>query len=140
MKKYIGVKIVQAEPMSEQKYRGNELDHFNDYPGYKVTYPDGYVSWCPKKQFEEANREISDMTFGMAIEALKKGFRVSRSGWNGKGMWLKAMQSTYGVIDLGEHGIIKAMPWIGMRTATEEFVPWLASQTDILSEDWGIVE
>ena len=49
MKMYIGSKIIQAEP--EEK---------NGQPGYKVLYPDGYVSWSPKAVFEEAYREVSD--------------------------------------------------------------------------------
>lgn len=47
MKNYIGVKIVKAEPQEK-----------NGVPGYKVKYPDGYVSWSPKDVFEEAYREL----------------------------------------------------------------------------------
>ena len=47
MKNYIGAKIVKAEP---QKKDGQ--------PGYKVKYPDGYVSWSPKDVFERAYREV----------------------------------------------------------------------------------
>ena len=52
--------------------------------GYLVEYSDGYISWSPKKQFEEAYRLCDNMTFGLAIEALKKGLKVARKGWNGK--------------------------------------------------------
>jgi hypothetical protein len=48
MKTYIGTKIIQAEPMSQ-----------NDRDGYRVIYPDGYESWSPKNVFEEAYREVS---------------------------------------------------------------------------------
>jgi hypothetical protein len=72
------------------------------------------------------------MNFGEAIEALKSGLIVSRSGWNGKGMWL-ALQ----VPD--EHSKM-SLPYIYMRTVTDNLVPWLASQTDVLAEDWGVVE
>lgn len=47
MKNYIGVKIVKAGPQMK-----------NGKPGYKVVYPDGYVSWSPKDVFEEAYREL----------------------------------------------------------------------------------
>jgi hypothetical protein len=70
------------------------------------------------------------MNFGQAIEALKLGLIVSRSGWNGKGMWL-ALQ----VPD--EHSKM-SLPYIYMRTVTGDFVPWLASQTDVLADDWGL--
>lgn len=51
-------------------------------------YSDGYESWSPKKQFEEAYRDCMGMTFGIALELLKKGCKVAREGWNGKGMFV----------------------------------------------------
>jgi hypothetical protein len=70
------------------------------------------------------------MTFGEAIEALKAGERVTREGWNGKDMWL-ALQ----VPD--EHSKM-TLPYIYMKTAQGDLVPWLASQTDMLASDWGL--
>ena len=93
MKKYIGTKIVSAEPMSKVVacnkglIRNSECNKVN-VDGYKVTYEDGYESWSPKDVFEKAYRPIDEMTFGLAIEALKKGHRVARKGWNGKNMFL----------------------------------------------------
>lgn len=55
MKKYIGIKIVQAEPCKAWKNSGP--NNIGD-DGYKVIYDDGYESWCPKKQFEKHNREL----------------------------------------------------------------------------------
>lgn len=73
--------------------------------------------------------------FGEALKELLDGQLVQRIGWNGKGMYLKYVPShAYSV-----HGCsLSLLPWIGMRTAGEEgnFVPWLASQTDILATDW----
>lgn len=71
------------------------------------------------------------MTFSTALEALKSGESVARSGWNGKGMWL-ALQ----VPD--EHSKM-TLPYIYIRTVAGDLVPWLASQTDILGEDWVTV-
>jgi hypothetical protein len=71
------------------------------------------------------------MDFGKAIEALKSGLCVSREGWNGKGMWL-ALQ----VPD--EHSKM-GRPYIYMSDAQGLLVPWLASQTDMLADDWGVV-
>ena len=61
MKDYIGVKVVTAEPMSRgeyNEYRGWKIpsDENPEDEGYHIRYPDGYESWCPKKQFEEAYR------------------------------------------------------------------------------------
>lgn len=90
-------------------------------------------------------------TFGMAVEAIKQGKRVARSGWNGKGMWLQLVINIHNVPEGGTTGPTyrlmigsevdkEALPWIGMKTADNKFVPWLASQTDVLAEDWGIVD
>lgn len=128
-----------------------------------------------KKQ-QERNRQESkdhidpdrvDMTFGEAIEALKKGYRVSRQGWNGKGMFLflhermevkkddKILASPVNTV-VGEkqcvyietlnelkekNGSVKFVPVICMKAANDEVVVgWLASQTDMLSNDWTIFE
>ena len=134
MQTYIGTKIIQAEPLA--KNYGPPETH--GQPGYKVVYPDGYTSWSPADAFEEAYRPCDAMTFGLAIEALKKGKRVARAGWNGKGMWLALVQqSQYSVAETDADCLL---PWIGMKTADNKFVPWLASQTDVLAEDWQIVE
>lgn len=107
------------------------------------------------------------MDFGEALAALKRGVRVARAGWNGKGMWLTLVrpdrggpiygsppariEPRYGVEfpsvrdgDYPHHQRAayptpRLLPWIGMKTADDGFVPWLASQTDILAEDWEIV-
>lgn len=158
--KYIRMHQVEAEPMTRGDYnkkRGWEIPA-NENPadeGYLVTYPDGYISWCPKAQFEAAGRPCDGMTFGMAIEAMKKGKRVARKGWNGKGMWL-SIPFTNGPADIpyynifGKHngeyahqngGTAKVTPFITMKAADGSIVMgWLASQTDMLAEDWLVVE
>ena len=72
------------------------------------------------------------MNFGQAIEALKQGKRVARTGWNGKGMHLELQRPD-------AHSKM-TLPYIYMYTAQGDNVPWLASQTDMLSEDWVTVE
>ena len=168
MKKYIGVKIVSAEPMklgAYNDYRGWIIpaDENPEREGYLVSYSDGYVSWCPKEQFEEANREITEMTFGMAVEALKKGLLVARKGWNGKGMFLFMRPAAnipmgYFVNTLvsipeslrnyfkthepsNEDKTVTFTSYICMKAADGTIVNgWLGSQTDILAEDWVIVD
>lgn len=86
------------------------------------------------------------MNFGQALEALKAGKRVAREGWNGKGMWLVLVRSeqwfaNFRTADNDNKPFpimrgLRALPWIGMKTADDGFVPWLASQTDLLAEDW----
>lgn len=74
--------------------------------------------------------------FGYALERLKAGERVQRAGWNGKGMWLAITYT--GVCYLDTHHPVKLEPFIVMKTADDKFVPWLASQTDILADDWSV--
>lgn len=71
------------------------------------------------------------MNFGEAITALRAGEKVARAGWNGKNMWL-ALQTP------DSHSKM-TLPYIYMRTAQGDLVPWLASQTDMLSNDWTTV-
>lgn len=85
------------------------------------------------------------MNFGKALEALKEGKKVARSGWNGKGMFLFLVQgSTFNVNRPPLLGIypegteIKYHAHIDMKTADNQIVPWLASQTDMLANDWEI--
>jgi hypothetical protein len=92
----------------------------------------------------EGEKPISGLNFGDAIAALKAGKRVARAGWNGKGMWLGLVLGYEYNPDKGRAtdmalGCLK-LPWIGMKTANHEFVPWLASQTGMLAEDWLVLE
>lgn len=93
------------------------------------------------------------MDFGQAIVALKAGKRVARAGWNGKGMWLALTQGSERIVrdgkfngavaQLVEHEaphIVRIGAHIDMRAADGSLViGWLASQTDMLAEDWSVV-
>jgi hypothetical protein len=70
--------------------------------------------------------------FGWAIWRLKEGSRVTRVGWNGKNMWL--------ALHMPSAGELMTLPYIYMSTVTQDTVPWLASQTDMLAEDWRCVD
>lgn len=115
--------------------------------GYRVIEECGEERWVDEKSFLSAYCARDRMNFGLAIEALKRGRRVARAGWNGRGMWLEMVSardySVHGipaVTESGANGYFKRLPWIGMKTAGNEFVPWLASQTDVLADDWMVVE
>ena len=165
MQKYIGTKIIEAEPANRYElHSGGHItmkcseewtkdeakilkQPFNVKAGYAVRYADGYESWSPKDVFNEAYRPTDCMNFGLAIEAAKKGAKITRRGWNGKGMFLyyvpegrypartdaaKSIATEDGKVDYGAY--------IAMKTAQGNVVPWLASQTDILADDWEVVE
>lgn len=87
------------------------------------------------------------MNFGDAIAALKKGDKVARDGWNGKGMFLFLVPgSTFTVNRPPLLGIypdgteIQYHAHIDMKTAQGYVVPWLASQADMLAEDFYAVD
>ena len=169
MNTYIGNKVIQAKPMTRQEYntlRGWTVpaDENPADDGYLVEYMDGgrpnlhgfagYVSWSPTDVFERAYRKTSAMTFGDALVMLKAGQRVARAGWNGKGMWLSlSCAGTREVPSTGfwsphnrqhaeeQGGYATVLPAITMKTAAGEILMgWLASQTDMLAEDWQVVE
>ena len=127
MNQYIRTEVVKAEPMTyEEAYKNGlipenaYIKEYNDTPGYHIIYIDGNRSWKPKNVFDEEFGVVEGMTFGQAIQALKAGFKVARKGWNGKE--------------------IEALGTICMFTAQKQILSgWLASQTDMLSEDWVIV-
>lgn len=149
MKKYVGTKQIEARPMTRGEYniyRGWQIpaDEDPNDKGYLVKYSDGYESWSPEKQFDEAYRPCDNMTFGIAIEMIKRGFKVARKGWNGKKQYIQlataiSYKSMDGDVVNCEHESIgnKAIAFVGTSGVQ---MGWLASQADMLAEDWVIVE
>ena len=148
---YIGTKMIKAKPMTRGEYA--ELSGRNSIQtekgescsdeGYFIRYPDGYQSWSPKEAFENAYRKSGEMTFGHALEALKHGEKVARTGWNGKNQYIQlatciSYKTTDGEIINAEHEAIgnKAIAFVGTSGVQ---LGWLASQADMLAEDWEIV-
>ena len=87
------------------------------------------------------------MTFGKALKKIKTGHRVAREGWNGKLMFIFLVPgSTFKVnraplLGIFEEGTeIDYQAHIDMKTVDDTIVPWLASQSDMLSEDWVVVD
>ncbi len=155
MKTYIGTKMVKMKPMTRlayNEYRGLALpaDENGDDDGYLVEYldggksnvagHDGYVSWSPKEQADRAYRLTDGMSLGLAVEAMKHGMKVARAGWNGKGMYLFliGMNGDYWTYTNGKNDNLPLLPFIAMKTADDKVVPWLASQTDMLTDDWRV--
>ena len=98
---------------------------------------DGYM-----RQFEwrySRNDNDKGMNFGQALEALKNGKKLARAGWNGKGMWL--------LLQRPDERSKMTLPYVYIEYPaghpaypSGSRVPWLASQTDMLSEDWEIID
>lgn len=89
---------------------------------------------------------VNQVSFSIALNYLKEGRKVARSGWNGKNMFVFLVPGSTFVVSkpplLGiypERTIVHYCPHIDMKTADGKIVPWLASQTDIMAEDWEVL-
>lgn len=162
MKTYLRSHTLKAEPMNRGEYnvfRGRAIppDENPADEGYKtICSVGGHVSWLPKDLFEKITTPCDHMTFGAALECLKNGYKVTRKGWNGKGMflWLKPVTIVKAewckdkmLKELVEAngGEILGLGTICMYTHDGTgrkaiLTGWLASQSDMLSDDWQIVE
>ena len=153
MEKYIGTKIVEAEQAFRVTSPGGKVSieppegsceaGSTIESGYRVRYADGYESWSPKAVFEEAYRRSDGMTFGLAIEAAKMGNKIARKGWNGKAQHVEiasciSYTAPDGSLVNAEHDAIgnQALAFCGTSGVQ---MGWLASQADMLAEDWMIV-
>lgn len=161
MQQYIGVKFVEAQPMTRGEFveytRQEKVWHGEaDDAGYLVAYQDGgqpnhpnFISWCPKEQFENANRPTDGMSFGMALEAAWQGHKVEQNIWDGKGMFVywvppaeyPASRNDKGTM-LGQFpdDMVPYGGYLAIKTANGNVVPWVPSQTDMSQDGWSIVE
>jgi Protein of unknown function (DUF2829) len=87
--------------------------------------------------------------FGAALTALRTGGKLARTGWNGAGMFIVLQagypdgiainDNTAKATGIVEGTVCRFRPYLMMFTAQADFVPWVASQTDVLAEDWALV-
>ena len=160
MEKYIGTKVVKAEPMTmteAQKVLGRELKPATlEEDGYLVEYKDGYKSWSPKSMFEEAYREVGSVNFGGAINLLKAGLAVRRKGWNGKGLFIVKQvpshvtgeiipnmqslpQSAKDILMSRENPHIDYTNQMLIINPDGRADSWVPSVSDVFAEDWEVV-
>jgi hypothetical protein len=140
----------------------DDLERFQRVePGwYLVRYADGYLSALPPKAFEEGYSPADEepgpfagsfgRSFGWALDMLKAGHRVARQGWNG--MWIALGEGNASLpaekfwnrhtraFAEQNGGEAEVLPYILFKTADGKILMgWLASQTDMLAEDWVLV-
>lgn len=129
-----------------------EFRRRNGEPSEKFSKHDMVTCFCYAHQ--DLNELVAGElgTFGQAIETLKSGFRVTRAGWNGKGMflWLKrgatikaewCKDTRLREIIENNGGEMDGLPTICMKTADNKILTgWLASQTDMLANDWYVID
>lgn len=163
----------KTQDVCAQKCCGNGIARLRVEEGYLYTESpeDTYPKWMCKEEFERICRPaekttccvaedepcgcgrnegatfgpMENMTFGEALEAVKRGQRVARKGWNGKGMYVflakdPEFHTEADLSEFEEHGA-EVSDLLVLRTAQGTLQPgWLASQSDMLAEDWQIVE
>lgn len=98
-------------------------------PVSEKTYMEKWIEYLNNLDITWVNTSVQD--FGWAIKQLKAGNKVCRQGWNGKGMWLG--------LQVPDANSKMGLPYIYMKVVTGELVPWLASQTDMIAEDYIFV-
>lgn len=88
-----------------------------------------------------------DLSFEEALSKLKQGCKVAREGWNGKGMFLLLVdadmyQYDERIVRMVSPDLIDApaqLGFIALKNANNSLVPWVPSQSDLLSDDWELV-
>jgi len=132
----------------ERAYHLLEAGHTECPPS--STYPLGR---CPvdelplaQKLAEQLSMRTDNLKFGVAIEAMKLGLKVTRKGWNGKGMFLFLVPGSTFQVSRNPLAAIYPMgteinyrPHVDMKTVDGQIVPWVCSQSDLLATDWEVV-
>ena len=165
MERYIGVKILESAKLMTRKeyceYRGWEMPVGED-PNEEVylveyeptsdnntNHPDhkGYISMSPKDVFEAAYRPTDGMPFGLAVEAMKKGMKVARAGWNGKEMFAFLVGGSTFEVNRAplnkiypEGTVVNYRPHMDLKTADGSIATWSPSGSDALADDWIIID
>lgn len=149
MKKFIGMKVIMAEPMTmteAQKVLGRELKPATvEEDGYLVEYKDGYKSWFPKSVFEEAYREVGSVNFGGAINLLKAGLAVRRKSWSGGKFLYYVPSASYPAMTdvaksiMNEERKVSYKEYIAIRCEDGDVGFYTPTQCDVLAKDWESV-
>jgi len=152
MRDYIGTKPLKAAPMTRGDYNAHRgwtppEGEDQNVAGYHVVYADGYQSWSPAPQFDEAYQPLDAMSFGHALVMLKAGKKVARAGWNGIGMFVYLVpansypvQTGAAASHFGEGSLVPYRAYLALKTAQEDVATWAPSVSDCLADDWLVVE
>jgi hypothetical protein len=115
----------------------DENDHERDWQ---------YHFWLRPSEEPPKQKAIQYMDFSDALKCIKRGQRVARAGWNGKGMFIFLVPGSKFTVNrepllsmLGEGTEVSYHAHVDMKTADGQIVPWLCSQSDMLSSDWTVV-
>jgi hypothetical protein len=125
LKQYVGIKLIFAEPEAK-----------DGKPGYKVIYPDGYVSWSPVAAFEEAYVDVSAMSFGKAFELMRMGYSVARAAWKHQSVFDDVhIRCSPSEEDDNPYAITYH---IRTNSGKERVSSWTAQRDDFCIDDWFV--
>ena len=98
-----------------------------------------------KKKEEKKENNPKLFSFSDALEAVKSDYKIQRQGWNGKKMYVYLVNKHDLPVVIKPCVIsfdtgYESLPFLVLKTADNKLVPWLASQTDILAEDWMVLK
>ena len=154
-------KIDETSSMLTHGEQRIKFSHTSDVMAgdYIIKQSESDIYHCPQDVFNEKYRQMGTkgLSFGQAIESAKAGEKIAREGWNGKNMWVASMsgmslpahscQEPGAKVNdrtatlIGEDTPLETLPYFAMWTADQKWLPgWLASQTDMLAEDWCVVQ
>lgn len=134
---------MKGDEMNEQRTADG------DCPAHDTRCKPGYCAVASgEARWPRGFPAVPGAGIGWAVKQMQDGQRVCRAGWNGKGMYLAYQPgypdgiainaNTAKATGQPEGTVLKFLPYVMMRTAQGEFVPWLCSQTDLLAIDWQI--
>lgn len=142
-----GLPLPEVEQRCEQEdcccHDNLELDIRDGYM-FTTSRDDRYPQYMNAEEFEQMCRSTDRLSFGDALEAAKQGKKIARHGWNGKSQYVELATSiSYVNADNGIVNVLhsnigsKALAFVGTSGVQ---LGWLASQADMLADDWYIVE
>lgn len=156
---YVGTAVVRAQPMMRGMY--NELRSWTlpegEDPadaGYLVEHIDGapnvpgfsgFVTWQPKAVFEQVHHASGAMMFGQALELLRRGHAIARTGWDGKGMFAYLVPanaypaSTHVAKTHYGDELVPYNAYMALKGADGRVSTWAPSGSDCLADDWLVL-
>lgn len=152
MNKYVGTQVVEAGRMTRGEYAEisgrksilKKKGETAEDAGYLVRYEDGHETWMPADVFERMYQMLYELSFGHAIELMKKGYSLSRAAWHESAPNRRVQQVTCVSYINPEGETITPDPHAAGSTAIALVddngvqMGWVASQADMLAKDWYV--
>lgn len=134
-KRYVGYQHLIAQPITDALT--------GEIYAYEIEYEDGVKSWELRHKFENKYKPSGEMDMVAATIMLWRGFKMRRRGWNSQDQFIRLVPDTPSNMDCEsypEGTDVSYRPHIDIKDSQGMCAPWLASQADMLAQDWEVVE